>query len=139
MRAILTRVFYTDVGAFGRLDEWVTGERPWLNNMPRESCIPGGLYVCEPTIFRPGELDLPTWEVTHVPGRTEIKLHPFNWPIPQSEGCIGFGTKLGELDGRIAILESKKAFGAFMDRYPLSLGAIELEIRDFAPPTQEWE
>ena len=44
----LQRFAYTPFGTFGRLYmpefQCFTIERPWLNNVPKESCIPEGEY-----------------------------------------------------------------------------------------------
>src|SRR5580698_6443589 len=88
MNLILTRI--NKPGAtFGVLSTedfplCVTLELPWNNNVPGESCIPAGTYHCVPH----NSLDHPnTWEVTGVPGRSEILIHNGNY-LKDTEGCI---------------------------------------------------
>lgn len=100
-------------------------ERPWLNNEPRISCIPEGIY--------PGEF-LPksysgkykrVYHITEVPGRSEILIHAGNW-VADSLGCLLIGLHEKFLDGQQAVFESRKALAAFvalLDEKP-----IELEI-----------
>lgn len=62
----------------------VTLELPWLNNTVGDSCIPVGTYHCVPH----DSPDHPNvWEVTNVPGRSEILIHNGNY-LKDTEGCI---------------------------------------------------
>lgn len=142
---ILERFAYAPDGTFGRLKMpngkvFFTVERPWLGNKPFESCIPDGIYMLErrrsPVVERTRGGDyLEGWEVTHVPGRTFIMIHPGNWPR-NFEGCIGVGTQYMVIkdpyDGqwKSGVASSRKAFAQVM-------GALDgretwrLEIRPF--------
>lgn len=120
---ILERFAYAPDGTFGRLHlpngkVFFTVERPWLGNKPFESCIPDGIYVLEkrrsPVVERTSGGDyLEGWEVTHVPGRTFIMLHPGNWPH-NFEGCIGVGLHYQVLGGKNGVTQSRLAFAQVM-------------------------
>jgi len=136
---IIERFAYAPDGTFGRIKlpngtQFVTVERPWLSNKAYESCIPDGIYTMEkrrsPVVERTsGGNYLEGWEITHVPGRTYIMIHPGNWP-DNFEGCIGVGMNYQILDGRNAVAQSRSAFAQVM-------GALDgrdtwlLEIRPF--------
>lgn len=74
-----------------------TLERPWLNNQVSVSCIPKGDYRltrrASPIVERTsgGEF-VEGWEVSRVPGRTHIMIHPGNW-AKDTEGCILVGER----------------------------------------------
>lgn len=107
-------------GTFGHLywdgDEiCVTGELPWFANHPKTSCIPIGTYLC---IKHNSPNHPDTWEVTNVPNRSNILLHPLNIPIKESEGCIGVGRCFGRLDGCDAIMHSDDAMNDLRDELP---------------------
>ena len=87
----------------------VTAELPWAHNTHGLSCIRAGIYPVGPHPTDPLKLRL-----HGVPGRSEINIEHFNWPIgrpeadgtrghPESEGCIGVGDKY---DGRDGVLNS---------------------------------
>lgn len=111
----LERFCYSPCGTFGRLTlpefmAW-TVERPWLNNSPRESCIPEGEYALEEaTFFRGG---YKTYEIIGVPGRTLIKFHKANTKNDLL-GCVGLGRRLGVVDMEWGVIESAPAFAEFM-------------------------
>jgi hypothetical protein len=65
----------------------VTLERPWLDNKPKISCIPPGLYKCVP---HSGEKFKDVWMLEDVPGRTAILIHAGN-TTKDTEGCILVG------------------------------------------------
>jgi len=136
---ILERFAYAPDGTFGRLklpngEQFFTVERPWLSNKAYKSCIPDGVYVMEkrrsPVVERTSGGDyLDGWEITDVPGRTFIMIHPGNWPH-NFEGCIGVGLKYMVLDGKNAVSQSRAAFAQIMG----SLDGPEswrLDIRPF--------
>lgn len=126
---VLERFNYGPDGTFGRLkfptrEVFYTCERPWLNNKQRESCIPEGVYYLEqrysPVVQRTSNgLFSEGWEITDVPKRTYIMLHPGNWPS-DVEGCVAVG-----LDYRIiqdhggrwsnAVVSSQDAFEQIME------------------------
>lgn len=100
-----------------------TMEDDWADNVRGQSCIPAGTYTLVRTTFH--KHDLPTFEVTGVPGRSRILIHPGNTE-EDVEGCIALGLRRGfvtvkadedsgEKDRRKhAVLESKPAFQTFM-------------------------
>lgn len=93
-----------------------TMERPWMDNKKGESCIPTGEYVGEITVSQKFGRSL--W-LRNVPGRTEILFHAGN-VATDSRGCILLGNKLGMIGGVRAVLDSRSAVAAFMDRLTAS-------------------
>jgi len=112
---IVQRVSKVEPGCFGvMLDErgWpfaVTLERTYENLLVK---IPSGTYVCTRTKYFKG--GYPTYEIP-VPGHDRILLHVANVET-ELEGCIAVALKFGELNGRLAVLESSKGFECFMSR-----------------------
>lgn len=66
-----------------------TIERDWVDNKPKESCIPAGSY---PLIYEwsPG-FKMNLFEMKNVPGRSETKIHIANYAT-QLLGCIAVGS-----------------------------------------------
>ena len=132
-KVILERFAYSPHGVFGRIIipefECFTVERPWLDNKPRESCIPEGTYKIELGQYNRG--GYPAYEVLEVPNRSLIKIHIGN-TIDDVIGCIAPGKALGYLERKWAVTSSRKAFNEFM-------GAMEgiqestLEIKSYQP------
>lgn len=130
---LLERFAYSPHGVFGRIIipefECFTVERPWLDNKPRESCIPEGSYGIQLGRYNRG--GYPAYEVLDVPERTLIKIHVGN-TIDDVIGCIAPGKSLGYLERKWAVTSSRKAFKEFM-------GAMEgaetskLEVRSYNP------
>ena len=125
----LKRIAENEDGTFGVLIDGdtpfaLTLERNWLSNKPNESCIPAGKYVCKRIISpRFGE----TFEITNVPGRSHILFHTGNLE-EHSKGCILIGEEFGYLNGKVAVLSSRKGFKEFMDRLN-GLSSFEIEIK----------
>jgi hypothetical protein len=90
----------------------VTLEPYSRDNASNVSCIPTGQYICERYSSRKYSN---TFQVTHTEGRTYILFHPGNTD-DDSAGCILLGSEFGNLGSDRAILESTKAFDAFMSR-----------------------
>lgn len=111
----LVRFAYTPFGTFGRLSvpefQCFTVERPWLNNVPRESCIPEGDY--EMVLGRFNRGGYPAYELIGVPGRSLIKIHRGN-TMDDVLGCIALGRSLGWVANKWAVISSRVAFGQFM-------------------------
>lgn len=91
-----------------------TLEPPDRENELNRSSIPAQQYICLPT-------DSPrfgkTFEVTSVPGRTNILFHAGN-TVENTSGCILLGERLGKLLVPVstrAILNSGATFKAFAD------------------------
>ena len=91
-----------------------TMELPWQNNVPDKSCVPLGTYTCVPhnSAAHPG-----TWELLHVPGRSEILIHTGNTDA-DSLGCILVGRQIGTLDNKPAVLMSAIAFHVMKQTVP---------------------
>ena len=72
--------------------EFACLERPWLGNQRKQSCIPEGVYRLRKRVSAVvtrstgGEYSV-GWEVTDVPGRDWIMIHPGNYTI-DTDGCI---------------------------------------------------
>ena len=108
MTYLLKRIAQDEEGTFGILYDstgiqlCVTCELPWDDDIAAKSCIPEGTYHCIPH----NSPEHPkTWEVTNVPGRSEILIHNANLPS-QLLGCIGVGDGFGVLEGMKAVLNS---------------------------------
>lgn len=79
-------------------------------NAPFISSIPAQQYLCK-RIMSPKFGN--TWEVTNVPEREDVILHPGNLVI-HTEGCIVLAEHYGKLRGNRAVLNSGKTFEKFM-------------------------
>lgn len=128
MTLTLQRTSYTADGVFGelRLPGYTlqTVEDDWKDNQKGESCIPPGTYVLKRTIYHKHGYE--TFEVTNVPGRERILIHPANTE-EDVEGCIGVGLRRGSLwvrdeddpahplVSKRAVVNSKQAFQLFME------------------------
>lgn len=118
----LKRLESTEEGAFGvlttdSLQEWHTGELPWLNNEPLRSCIPEGTYHCA---WLPSERFGECYHILRVPNRTNIEIHPTNFVGDRAKGfkstslgCIALGHAIGKMLGQKALLKSKVAVAEF--------------------------
>ena len=84
-------------------------ELPWYGNQKNISCIPEGSYICKRS-FSPkfGEV----YEITNVYQRSHILIHSGNTP-DDIEGCILFGQRVGYLNDKRAVLDSKNALNEF--------------------------
>jgi hypothetical protein len=104
-------------------------EPPWVGNKQSVSCIPEGIYTMRyrnsgvVTRSTSGEFT-GGWEITDVPNRTFIMIHPGNTPL-DFEGCVGPGTdyKLmrdhtGTL--RLGVTSSRDAFRLLMSELPVN-------------------
>ena len=104
-----------------------TCELQWHDNARNKSCIPAGMYRIEKiTDYK--------WIVCDVQGRSGILLHPANYPS-ELRGCIALGLRLGKIDGRHGVLDSRKAF----DEFNKALNGITettITIKDFEIPYQ---
>lgn len=144
---LVLRRGYTPRGAFGELitprRSYVTLERPWLGNRTSVSCIPEGVYDLRKR--RSGVVERSTggeflhgWEVTDVPGRTYIMIHPAN-TMDELKGCIAPGLSTGVLpdanrEPQWAILNSFAAFKMLMEDLE-EYREWTLDVRGFFP---EW-
>ncbi|MGE4503818.1 MAG: DUF5675 family protein [Desulfovibrionaceae bacterium] len=117
-------------GVFGvlRVDgslRCMTLEPPDRGNQPDVSCIPAGSYACH---RRESARFGQTWEITGVPGRTDILFHAGNL-ASDSRGCVLLGGRLGELGGRRGVLGSGAAMTGFR-RAMAGAPSFELEVQD---------
>ena len=125
-KATLRRIEKSDAGTFGVLliDEaafCVTLEPPDRGNLPDISCIPEGTYRCKP-VKSPHFGNV--YEITAVPGRTNILFHPGNLRR-DTHGCVLLGRKFGALNDDRAILDSSKTCAEFFAH----AGGAEFELR----------
>lgn len=112
---LIERFAHTPMGVFGVLSvdgfECYTVERPWLDNKPRESCIPEGVYRLELGMYNRG--GYPAYEIMNVPDRSLIKMHIAN-NMNDVIGCVGFGSKLGYYESLWSVIDSGGAMKKFM-------------------------
>jgi hypothetical protein len=117
--ARLIRSPSTPAGTFGQFVgfdfDFYSLEKPWVDadgnghGDPQKSCITAGSYECAwQTSPKYGWC----YEVTNVPERSRILIHPANWEH-QLLGCIALGKARGVLSGKPAILRSKEAIKEF--------------------------
>ena len=108
MHAILKRKYHADVTTgvlkmyYDAMDteneplfQCKTIELPWLENRSFVSCVPEGIYQCDPRRSpRHGHHFL----LKDVPGRDLILFHVANF-TRELEGCIAVGTAHWDIDG----------------------------------------
>lgn len=130
---VLKRLETSNQGTFGVLEIstdnnvffMYTLELPWVNNLPNISCIPTGKYRG-------------MWEISprfkrfmyglkNVPGRAGVRIHSANL-ASQLNGCIALGLKLGQIEGKKAILLSSTAVRQFEKL--MNKQEFELEIKE---------
>lgn len=113
-----------------------TLELPWKGNKRNVSCIPEGEYPLRPDPVGGRYED--TWEVTGVPDRSAILLHPGN-ELVHTQGCLLTGEYI-TWDGRkLRAARSRKAMDAMREKtqralYPSNpdhwLEIVSDELRD---------
>lgn len=123
---VLTRTKRSGDGTFGHMvlpsgRVLFTCEEEWHDNANGISCIPVGTYTCKRTIYY--KHGFPTFEVTGVPHRERILIHPGNTE-EDTMGCILLGMRLDELvvededthkrQAKQAVIASQVAFRRFM-------------------------
>lgn len=126
---LLERLAYFHFGTFGQMvfpngETFYTVEKPWEFNQRSKSCIPEGEYRLRkrvsPVVERTSGGEYTRgWEVTHVPNRAYIMIHPGNWPS-DIEGCIALGEQLKPMQdprGRsfLGVSNSRDSFREAMD------------------------
>ena len=95
-------------------------ELPWRGNRRSKSCIPDGEYPLRkrrsPVVqrssggeFREG------YELTCVPDRTYIMIHPGNW-VRNTDGCLLPGRKPQDIRGELGVPSSRAVFRELMAR-----------------------
>lgn len=136
---ILTRFGSTPFGTFGTLitpfgnSPFATLEPQWRKNKKGVSCIPEGLYKLalrdSPIVKRTSRGRYSQgFEVTGVPDRSLIMLHPGNWQ-EDSNGCILIGKGYGAPSNKTGITSSVVAFTELMDTLLKQTEPLELLIR----------
>ena len=93
----------------------LTLERPWINNIPNESCIPIGLYDCK-KYHSPRHGN--TYEILNVLNRGNgeaIIFHKGNTDT-DSKGCILIGEQFELINGKPGILRSGDGFNEFITK-----------------------
>lgn len=126
-----------DQGTFGVLSalgfSCYTGELPWRDNRPNESCVPVGEYrviwAMSPHFRRF------TYRLIDVSGRGGVLIHSANLMgdiklgfRAQLLGCIALGERLGWMDSQKAVLVSAPAvrnFATMMQYKPFILEVLD--------------
>ena len=118
----LKRSQQDDYGTFGSLLDdngdslCVTVELPWRDNEPQKSCIPAGVYNVIPH-NSPAHPD--TWEISGVPGRSEILIHSANFP-DELLGCVGAGQAISMIEGKLGVTNSVQTLDKLREVLPNS-------------------
>lgn len=126
----LQRLEQSDTGTFGTLSDTAgtvlchTCELPPNDNHPDTSCIPSGFYTAIPhnSATHPN-----TWEISNVPGRSNILIHSGN-VIADSKGCLLVGLTEGWIGDQKAVLSSMAAMNKLRDILPDTFTISILDI-----------
>ncbi len=109
-----------------------TGELPWRDNLPNESCIPAGTYSCT---WRESVRHGFCYHVEGVPGRSSVEIHSANFMGDSSKGlkcellgCIAPGMQGGYMAGQKAVILSREALSKLEN--DLHWEDFELTIQD---------
>jgi len=121
------------MGTFGSMQmpdgiEIFTVEDAWRENQQNISCIPLGSYQCSPRFYNRG--GYPAIRVENVENRSYILIHRGNTEV-DVEGCIVTGTKLGFINNRWAVANSRAAFDIVVQHFGNK--RFELQIEHFDP------
>lgn len=81
----------------------VTLEETWLNNIPRESCIPEGVYTVR---AYSGTKYKNVWQIYGVPKRSAILIHWGNTER-NTAGCVLMGKYFAKFGDRQGVADSK--------------------------------
>jgi len=92
--------------------QFVTIERPWLDNRSNVSCIPAGRYVVDYLPRSGSGKYQKVWHIKSVSKRSGILIHKGNL-ASHSKGCIILGSRKGRLSGLPAVLSSGTALVKF--------------------------
>lgn len=119
----LTRIAYLPDRTLGVLDynkgyRFCTLERPWIDNERRVSCVPEGMYLLRRD--KEGKY-IGNWELTNVPGRSEIIIHAGNKP-EDVQGCILVGLSFDKF------FNVRQSRDAIYELHQLTLGKEELPM-----------
>lgn len=116
MKLILPRIAQSEHGTFGALvrEDLVpfalTLELPWRGNETDVSCIPPGMYCCEPFL---SPVRGKVFKLVNVPGRTDVELHSGN-VMANSRGCILVGEAFEPIKGQDGIAYSRDAYAELL-------------------------
>ncbi len=117
-KVILHRLSSGDEGTFGILTtdsgfSCSTGELPWHDNKPNESCIPIGVYHC---VWGNSLMHGDCYHVEGVTNRDHIEIHAANYMGDKCKGmkcellgCIAPGMSTGIMDSQKALVFSRIA------------------------------
>ena len=124
---LLRRLLSNDRYTIGYLstgsNNYFTLELPDRENRVNRSCIPTGEYRCSHMVRSSSGKYRNVFHVEGVQGRSGILIHNGNLPS-HTKGCILLGTRLGELMGQRAVLNSRvamKEFNRDMGQDPFNL------------------
>jgi hypothetical protein len=87
------------------LPRMLTLEEPWRKNERKVSCVPEGIYTCNP--YNSPKFPR-VWELQNVKDRSLILFHSGN-TVADTEGCILVGGILTSFGDELAILHSTEA------------------------------
>lgn len=132
MLITLTRIRQNDLFTLGVLTSEIfrplyTLEPPWKDNAPNASCIPVGVYRCDP--FPSPKFGL-TWKLRGVPDRSDIVLHWGSY-VHDTRGCPLLGCRFYEIEDFLVMLSSSKV-GFLEFRQALQgnqIDSFDLEIK----------
>ena len=104
MIVTLKRTEFRDDGIFGELSAGNLNLVTLEHSYDKKPKIPVGTYKCVRGVHHLANMVHPftTFEVTGVPGHTNILIHPGNWNS-DSEGCILVGKVIGWRDDHTKI------------------------------------
>lgn len=88
-----------------------TCELPNADNPTGHRCIIAGRFLCRRRWSAKHGCEV--FEITGVPGRTDIEIHPANWPF-QLLGCVAPGESIEVINGKRGVTNSRATFDAFM-------------------------
>lgn len=135
MRVILQRKISNDKATLGEITlPWIkdapriyTLELPWLDNQSKKSCIPAGVYWCNPHVTKNKKgVSRDTWQLQNVPGRDGINFDIANYPS-DILGCIAVG--FGQVASVPMITNSANAMGYLLTTIGKNT-RFEIEIKD---------
>jgi len=122
-----------DQGTFGTITtdsgfSCRSGELPWRDNLPNESCIPLGKYLCS---WRKSPTHGFCYHVDGVPARTGVEIHAANFMGDRSKnlrcellGCIAPAMFMEIQQGQLSTVESRYA----LSRLERDLGYLDFDL-----------